>query len=95
MVILQIEHPVNSFEEWKQAFDNDPAGRQRSGVLRYRILRPIDNPNYVIIELEFDNVNQAQGLLTMLRNNVWSRVQGSLIDAPQARIVEMIEGVEY
>ena len=95
MVILQIEHSVSNFEAWKQSFDSDPAGRQKSGVRRYRILRPIDNPNHAVIELEFDNVNQAEALLSMLRNNVWPRVQGTIIESPQGRIVEIVESVEY
>lgn len=94
MVILQIEHPVPSYEGWKQAFDSDPVGRQRSGVRRYRILRPVDDPNFVMIELEFDSVREAEALLAALRQ-VWSRVEGTIIMNPQARIVELAESIEY
>jgi hypothetical protein len=93
MVILQIEHPVLNFAAWKQAFDSDPVNRKQSGVRRYRVLRPIDNPNYAIIELEFDSVDQAEGLLAAMRE-VWRRVQGTIIENPQARIVEAIESTE-
>ena len=55
MVILQIEHTVLNYAGWKKAFDDDPIGRQRAGVRYYRILQPIDDPNYVLIELEFDS----------------------------------------
>lgn len=95
MIILQIEHPVPSFEGWKKAFDSDPAGRQRAGVRRYRILRPVDNPNFAIVELEFDGVGRAEALLDSLRRNVWSRVEGTVMTSPQARIVEVVESVEY
>lgn len=95
MVILQIEHAVPDFDRWKEAFDNDPAGRQRSGVRRYQILRPLDAPNVAIIELEFDTAHQAEALLTNLRQNVWSRIEGTLIHAPQARIVEIVDRVDY
>jgi hypothetical protein len=54
MPILRIEHPVPDFDGWKTAFDNDPVGRKQSGVRRYQILRAIDDPNYVMIDLEFD-----------------------------------------
>jgi hypothetical protein len=90
MVILQIEHPVPNFDAWKKAFDSDPANRKQSGVRYYRILRPIDNPNYAIIDLEFDSVNQAEGLLAAMRK-VWLGVQGTIIESPQARIVEAVE----
>ncbi len=68
MIILQIEQPVPNFEGWKTAFDSDPVGRQQSGVRRYRILRPVNNPNFAIIELEFDTLGQAEALLAALRN---------------------------
>ncbi|MFN8372544.1 MAG: hypothetical protein U0694_06670 [Anaerolineae bacterium] len=95
MVVLQIEHAVISFDDWKQAFDSDPAGRQKSGVQRYRVLRHLENPNHVVIELEFASRQQAETLLTNLRNNVWPRMQGSITDGPHARIVELVETVEY
>ncbi len=46
MHILRIEHPVPDYDAWKEAFDSDPIGREPSGVRRYRILRPNDDPNY-------------------------------------------------
>ncbi len=63
MHILQIEHPVPSYEGWKKAFDRDPINRKQSGVRRYKISRKIDDPNYVIIDLEFDNLNDAEACL--------------------------------
>ena len=93
MVILQIEHPVLNFDAWKQAFDSDPVNRKQSGVRYYRILRPIHNLNYAIIELEFDSIDKAEGLLAAMRE-VWSRVQGTLVESPQARIVRVLESRE-
>src|SRR5450759_3717246 len=46
---------------WKKAFDGDPVGREKSGVRRYRILRPIDDANDVMIDLEFSNHPTARG----------------------------------
>lgn len=93
MVVLQIEHTVANFNGWKQAFDSDPVGRQRMGVRRYRIMRPVGDPDFAIIELEFDTVAEAEALLTAMRE-VWGRVQGTLIQSPQARITEVVETVE-
>src|SRR5215204_2307779 len=58
--ILRIEHPVADYDAWKAAFDNDPIGRERSGVIRYRILRSTDDPSHVMIELEFDSLGEAE-----------------------------------
>jgi len=94
MYILRIEHPVPSYEGWKQAFDSDPVGREKSGVRYYQILRPVDNPNYVLIDLEFDTVAQAEALLAAMRE-VWGRVEGTIMTNPKAQIVEAMETKAY
>ena len=63
MYILRIEHPIISYEGWKKAFDSDPADRQKSGVRRYRVMRPIDDANYIMIDLEFDTAEPGFLLL--------------------------------
>ncbi len=90
MPILRIEHPVPNYDSWKTAFDSDPAGRERSGVRRYQILRSMDDPNYVMIDLEFDSKGEAEALLAAMRE-VWSRVEGKIMYNPQAHIVEIVE----
>lgn len=94
MTILQIEHKVPNFDGWKRAFDSDPIGRKKSGVKRYRIYRPTEDPNYVIIDLEFDNLTDAQGALAALRI-LWGKVEGTLMVNPQTRMLDIIESVEY
>ena len=94
MTILHIEHPVPDYEAWKRVFDADPAGREKSGVRRYRILRAMDDPNYVMIDLEFDTEGEAEALLASMRV-IWDRVQGTLISSQRARIVESVETAEY
>lgn len=94
MIILHIEHEIPDFDTWKKAFDSDPVGREKSGVRRYQVLRPIDDPNYVMIDLEFDTIGQAEALLAALRT-VWGRVEGTIMMNPQARIVEAVETKEY
>ena len=93
MYVLRIEHPVPDYAGWKQAFDSDPVGRKKMGVRRYRILRPVDNPNYVMIDLDFDTASQAEALLAAMRV-VWGRVAGTIILSPQSRIVEAVETIE-
>jgi hypothetical protein len=94
MYILRIEHPVPNFDGWRKAFNSDPVGREKSGVRRYRVLRAIDDPNYVMIDLEFDTTNQAEALLAAMRE-VWGRVEGKVMMSPKARIVEVVEIKEY
>jgi hypothetical protein len=91
MRILRIEHAVADFETWKRAFDSDPVGREQGGVRRYRILRQVDEPNYVMIDLEFERLGEAENFLAALRD-LWGRVD--VMRNPKARIVEMVESRE-
>ena len=94
MSVLRIEHVVGDFDAWKRAFDSDPVGRQRSGVRRYRVLRPINDPQYVMIDLEFDTPEQAQVLLDAMRA-IWAGPGRAIVSDPQARIAEQVETKEY
>ena len=90
MPILHIEHKVPNFDAWKKAFETDPVNRKKSGVRRYSILRPIDDPNYVIINLEFESLKEAEDTLTALRN-LWNKVEGQIMMNPQTRILDLVE----
>jgi hypothetical protein len=95
MPILQIQHKVRDFDRWRQAFDSDPVGRERGGVRRYQILQAADDPNFVVIELEFDSQDQAEAFGDRLRE-LWGRAGPELgLEEPQARIFDSVEATEY
>jgi hypothetical protein len=94
MPTLRIEHPVPNFDAWKKAFDSDPAGRRQSGVRNYQILRPVEDPNYVMIDLEFDTIREAEALLASMRK-IWSGAGSQVSSHQRARIVETAETKEY
>ena len=97
MYLLQIGHRINDFDTWKEAFDRFSGLRQQSGMRRHRVLQPTDDPNYVIIDLEFDSPSEAEALLAALRRNVWSTREAApaLIGDPQTRVVEAVEVKDY
>jgi len=68
MTILHIEHPIRDFASWKAAFDSDPIGREQSGVRRYQVFQPVDDPNYIMVDLAFDNEPAARKAAAALRN---------------------------
>lgn len=92
MATLQIEHPVTDFEDWKAAFDAAEPRRQAGRVRRYLVYRPIDDPAFVAIDLEFDTRDEAEtfevGLQAMWRSPEAARVLGG---TPRSRIVEVVE----
>jgi len=71
MTTLRIEHPITDYATWRQAFDSFAAVRDRAGVQRYRILRPVDDQRYVCIDLDFESVDAAQEFLGFLTTTVW------------------------
>jgi hypothetical protein len=97
MYVLQIEHPVRDFSTWKGAFDRFSGKRQESGVRRHQVLRPTEDPNYVVIELEFESSREAESFVAWLRREVWSSREAApaLMGEPQTRIVETVELKEY
>ena len=94
MPILRIEHKVPNYEGWKKAFESDPIDRKKSGVRCYRVYRPVDDRNYVIIDLEFDSVEETEAALVALRK-LWTNVEGKVMVNPQTRILDIVEAKEY
>jgi hypothetical protein len=92
--VLRIEHPVLDYDAWKQAFDRDPAGREQAGVRRYQVFRGMEDPNYVLIDLEFDTATEAQAMFASLQQ-IWEGVSGTEISDPHGRIVETVETKAY
>lgn len=90
MVILHIQHSVPNFEGWKRAFESDPVDRKASGVRRYLVHRAVADPNFVMIDLEFDTVAQAEKLLEKLRH-LWAGPGGAVMRNPEAWILETVE----
>jgi hypothetical protein len=96
MPILQFEHSIKDFTMWKAAFDRDPIDRRGLGVRRHRVYRPLDDPNYVVGELEFETAAEARACGDALRR-LWGsgRAAPALVGAPRVRIIETIEDRDY
>lgn len=63
---------------------------------RCRVLRPTDDPDYVMIGLDFDDPSEAQAYLAALQRAVYSSREASPTSGnPQTRIVEVVESKEY
>ncbi|GEL20679.1 hypothetical protein [Pseudonocardia asaccharolytica] len=93
MPTLHIEHAITDFPTWKAAFDRFGEARERSGVRRHHVQRPVGDPHYVVIDLDFDTVPEAEAFLDFLQANVWSSRENApaLAGTPQARILEPVE----
>lgn len=96
MPVLQIEHPVRDFETWKATFDGSADRREMGRVRRYQVYRPIDDPKYIGVDLEFDSQAEAEAFKLGLEA-MWRSPQAALVlgGAPRARIVETVETRVY
>jgi hypothetical protein len=96
MHTLRIEHKISDFASWQAAFDRDPAGRPGAGVVRHRVLRPVDDPQYVMIDLDFSSEREAEAFLDRM-HVVWGsrRDAPALVGAPAGRVVAVVDVQEY
>jgi hypothetical protein len=81
MFTLSIEHAVTDFPTWKAAFDR---------FSQARIRRKLDDPRYLVIELDFDTSEQAERFRRFLTDTVWASPDSSpaLAGTPMTRILE-------
>ena len=92
MYVLRVEHVVPDYDAWRAAFDSDPIGREKAGVVRYRVLRATDDPNIVMIDLEFASAAEADQMHESLKK-LWGRVD--VMRDPSARSAEIVATHEY
>lgn len=90
MPTLHIEHPITDFPTWASAFDRFADARRNAGVRAARVLQPVDDPNYVVIDLDFDTTAQAEGFLRFLETTVWAVAANApaLAGTPETMILE-------
>jgi hypothetical protein len=92
MATLHIEHAIVDFDMWRAAFDRFAPARDRAGVLAHRVARPVDDPAYVVVDLDFATAEQAGRFLEFLRAEVWSSPANApaLAGTPRTRILEPV-----
>jgi hypothetical protein len=90
LTTLHIEHPITDFATWSAAFERFAAARRQAGVRSHRVQQPIDDPNYVVIDLDFDSAGEATAFLQFLRTSVWALPTNApgLAGVPQTMILE-------
>jgi hypothetical protein len=90
MYVLNYWHTVSDYAEWKKIFDNDPLGREASGVRRVSIERPVDDEHTVIGELEFDSLGEAEAFADRLEE-IWKGSASRTVSNAGHRITEVLE----
>jgi len=92
MTTLRIEHAIRDYDTWKSAFDGFSEARATAGVRSFAIRQPVDDPAYLMLDLEFDTPGQARAFAEFLHQHVWSSPTSSpaLVGAAQTRILDLV-----
>ena len=90
MITLLVEHPITDYGTWRAAFDAFAEARHGAGVMGERIARPVDDPCYIVIALDFDSTERAVAFRQFLETQVWSSPTASpgLNGIPKTSILE-------
>jgi hypothetical protein len=92
MVTLHIEHPITDYDTWRTAFDSFASARHDAGVIDERLARPVDDPRYIVVALDFDSIERAESFRRFLETTVWtSRAASPGLDGqPRTAILEPV-----
>jgi hypothetical protein len=92
MTTLHIDNTVRDYASWKAVFDKYDTFRAEQGVRSYRLARHADDPNRLMIDLDFDTLPEAQAFAESLRK-IWASPQSQtqLVDHTAPQMLELIE----
>lgn len=92
MPTLHIEHPITDLATWMAAFDAFAATRRDAGVRAERVRQPVDDPAYIVVDLEFETLGRATAFLRFLKEQVWVVPENApaLAGAPETMILERV-----
>ena len=91
MAFLFAHFEVPDFDEWKQFFDSDPAGRQEAAQ-GHQLFQAVDDPNKVFVGVEFASADEAQSFRErLLASGALDRVTVKT----EPTVVEPVEQTRY
>jgi hypothetical protein len=64
---VRMRYELDDYNAWRSIFDRDPLDRKGSGVRSYRISRDVDNASAVLVDLDFDSLDEANAFHVRLR----------------------------
>jgi hypothetical protein len=94
-MILLVQHRVREFASWKPIFDEQGSIiRIRHGATRHWLYRSLDDPNDVVVSIEFPEEERARSFVAdpALREEMeQAGVQGQ----PTVTLCEEVDAVNY
>ena len=92
MATLHIEHAITDLETWLSAFNGFADARRNAGMRSERVQQPVDDRGYIVVDLDFATVDEAQAFLRFLNEQVWAIPENApaLAGAPHTMILEEV-----
>jgi hypothetical protein len=96
MATLHIENTVRDFDEWKAVFDKFDRFRAEKNMRSYRLARQVDDPNKIVIDLDFDTVEDATQFRGALEQ-IWRTPQSQeqLVDHSAPQLYDVVEQRQF
>jgi hypothetical protein len=88
MAYVLIEHLVGDYETFKQVYLDDAARRQRGGSMGGKVFRVTDDPNDIIIILEWDSAARAHEFAKSLELDQAMEWSTSNVATPRVTVLE-------
>ncbi|HEY8217604.1 MAG TPA: hypothetical protein VIH82_10745 [Acidimicrobiia bacterium] len=92
MATLHIEHPITDLDTWLAAFNRFGDARREAGVTAQRVHQPVDDQQYIVVDLEFETVDDAARFKEFLETVVWQSrdLSPGLAGTPRALVLEAV-----
>jgi hypothetical protein len=91
MAFILMRGDVGDYDAWKPMFDSDPVGR-RQAAKGHRILRSVENPSEVFIQLEFASSDDAKAFRERL---IASGVLDRMAVKTEPTVAEIVDEAAY
>jgi hypothetical protein len=94
MVILVVQHRVRDYAAWKTVFDEHEGVRRRHGATAHWLYRAPDDPDDVVVAVEFPTSEAARGFLDdpSLRETM---ARAGVVSEPHVHVREEVEALTY
>lgn len=90
MTTLHIDINVNDLNTFRAGFADHAEIRHQAGVRAEHVRQAIDDPNHLLVQLDFDSVDRAEAFVGFLREKIW-KDSPVLVGTPQATILEPLD----
>jgi quinol monooxygenase YgiN len=93
MPVLHIEHEISDLDAWLDAFRKFAPAREAAGVTQTYVYQPTEDPNYIMVNLRFENIDAASNFRDYLIERIWSSQDSApaLVGVPVARVLTEVE----